>query len=116
MATYNLYPTNFSQADTLKILSDRDKEIARREAIQAAELKAKRAAEAKVDYRMYLEMNLMLDSLSGVKFSRKNIDKAIKDYDKASALERDTLLKDIKKEYFRKANSILDANMEKKKI
>ena len=116
MATYNLYPTNFSQADTLKILSDRDKEIARREAIQAAELKAKRAAEAKVDYRMYLEMNLMLDSLSGEKISRKNIDKAVNEYDKVSDIERDTLLKTLRKEYFRKANRIIDANMEKKKI
>ena len=116
LATYNLFPTDFPQVDTLKTLSDRDKEIARQEAIQAAELKAKRVAEAKIDYRMYLEMNLMLDSLSGEKISRKNIDKAVNEYDKVSDIERDTLLKTLRKEYFRKANRIIDANMEKKKI
>ena len=115
LATYNLFPTDIPKADTLKTLSEKDKELARKKAFKDAEEMQRRAESNKTYYRQLLEMNYHLDTLTKQPASRKGVEDAVKEYENASDSERKALMDNKQKEYNRKVDIILDANAAKKK-
>ena len=113
LAGYGLFPQEMPKADTLKTMSRRESEKARKKAIQETEERLRKEEDRKIHYKQLLETKCYLDSLSDKKTTRKEIENAMKNYENASDLERQKLLRNAILEEKQNIESLLDANSEK---